>query len=165
MSDVLVRVIAAVLLLSPALSVAGDFHAAEFPATVSSRSVVKDFSLPDRWAHAFGLPESRLTGTNACLIEAAVEFPGPAFRKANGQQRFVASEAACSRMARGQRITVQTLGLAGDLQVVAVRIGGKWFSLPLMRRSAASVHSVVAACLEPPDAGVACEPLLGDRPL
>lgn len=153
----------ALLAASPTL--AGEFGVREFPAVVTHVEIAASYSLPDRWAAAFGRPDRLIQGTGpVCVIGFDVDFPGPHFRERFGARTAVASVGACKQLRRGQRVKVQTMGLAGDLQVVSIELEGTWFSLPLMRQSAASDHPAVQACLKPVDEP-RCAPLMGTKAL
>jgi hypothetical protein len=153
------------LTLGAGTATAGNFGVREYPATVKSVTVSATYSMPDHWAAAFDRPGLTIEGPGpVCAIELAVAFPGPKFREAYGRQVAFASEGGCAKLRRGQAVWVQTMGLANELQVVSISIDGAWFSLPLMRASAAIREPSVQACLKPAT-DPRCRPLLGTAAL
>ena len=131
---------------------AGDVHTREYPATVRAVTPTKTFEFPDALATLSDEKAAPQRGGPACELRLAVH---DAYFK--DDQRVYASERACGRVKRGAKVKVQYLGLATHAQFVSLELDGVWYSLPLMRQTAATTPAV-RSCL----AGGARE---GSRPV
>lgn len=122
---------------------AGDVHTRDYPATVRAVTRVKTFEFPDQLATLTDEKAAPQRGGPACELRLTVHDP---FFK--GDQRVYASEQACDRVKRGAKVKVQYLGLAAHAQFVSLELDGVWHSLPLMRKTAATLEELTS-CLGP----------------
>lgn len=117
---------------------AGDVHTRTYSAVVRRVAVVERESFTDALAALDGDTAEPVFVTNACRIDVAIDHEF--FKK---PVPFFASAAACKTVKPGQTLEVDYLGLANHFQLIAAKVGGTWFSLPLMRTTKATSPRVL----------------------
>ncbi|MDP1917565.1 MAG: hypothetical protein Q8L14_15090 [Myxococcales bacterium] len=126
---------------------AGDLHTRDYAATVSGVKRMKAFTFPDALARLSDEKAVAQRGGPACELRLTVNDP---FFK--DVQLVYASERACEKVKRGAKVMVQYLGLATYAQFVSLQLDGVWYSLPLMRQTAATLPRL-RECLDGVDGG------------